>query len=113
MMLDITYPESPRMMTLSSTFFLDVIVPQLQGKQKVIRGQENSEITESKLERLTQDGWGLDLTQVMSTRMWLLKKTKRHCFTHQRYLKLILPTCKCICRLSGNAKRMPNQQYNL
>lgn len=25
----ITHPESPRMMTLSSTFFLDVIVPQL------------------------------------------------------------------------------------
>ena len=28
-----THPESPRMMTLSSTFFLDVIVPQL-GKYK-------------------------------------------------------------------------------
>lgn len=31
--LNVTHPESPRMMTLSSTFFLDVIVPQLQRKQ--------------------------------------------------------------------------------
>lgn len=35
-LLSITYPESPRMMTLSNTFFLDVIVPQPRRQQTLL-----------------------------------------------------------------------------
>lgn len=36
----IAYPESPRIMTLSSTFFLDVIARQLQAQKKRKRKQK-------------------------------------------------------------------------
>lgn len=38
MISDVTHPESPKMMTFKSTFFLEVILPQLEeDKEKMFR----------------------------------------------------------------------------